>query len=72
MPLNGKAYKNTDVAKVDSNIEVADKKSYNNLIKKELENQKKNNKNKKNLNIKKIKPNNVGNKLVNSFYKGIG
>jgi len=63
-------------AKPKSRMQVADKKSYNNLIKKELQKQQeknKKNKNKKNIKIKTIKAKqggSIGNKLVASIYGG--
>ena len=59
-----------------SRMQVADKKSYNNLIKKELQKQQeknKKNKNKKNIKIKTIKAKqgcSIGNKFVASIYGG--
>jgi len=61
-------------AKPKSRMQVADKKSYNNLIKKELQKQQeKNKKNKKNIKIKTIRANkggSIGNKFVASIYGG--
>ena len=62
--------------KPKSRMQVADKKSYNNLIKKELQKQQeknKKNKNKKNIKIKTIKAKqggSIGNKFVASIYGG--
>jgi len=62
--------------KSKSRMQVADKKSYNNLIKKELQKQQeknKKNKNKKNIKIKTIKAKqggSIGNKFVASIYGG--
>jgi hypothetical protein len=63
-------------AKPKSRMQVADKKSYNNLIKKQLQKQQeknKINKNKKNIKIKTIKAKqggSIGNKFVASIYGG--
>ncbi len=63
-------------AKPKSRMQVTDKKSYNNLIKKELQKQQeknKKNKNKKNIKIKTIKAKqggSIGNKFVASIYGG--
>jgi len=59
-------------------MQMADKKSYNDLIKKELKKQQEKNKNKKNINkkdlkVKTIKANkggSIGNKFVASIYGG--
>ena len=60
-------------------MQVADKKSYNDLIKKELKKQQEKNKNKKNIKIKNLKVKtiktkeggSIGEKLVASFYGGL-
>ena len=63
-------------AKSKSRMQVADKKLYNNLIKKQLQKQQeknKNKKNKKNIKIKTIKAKqggSIGNKFVASIYGG--